>query len=220
VLPNPRIDEGVERLGPIAADAVPGPLDHRDGDPRVADRLEAGVPLDWRESLAESLARTSNFMVEQTALNHAVYTRDLPAAYLPFYCNYLCHVAEPKVHRASARLLEIGRGWGGFALHAAARYGCRITTVTISREQYELASRRVRDAGLADRVEVLLADYRELDPADHMAHTSLSMFWQRKGDIDEAERQAAHARMKAWKAELKRNPGAPPPDEGGLGVLQ
>jgi cyclopropane-fatty-acyl-phospholipid synthase len=65
------------------------------------------------------------------------------------------------------RLLEIGTGWGGFALHAAARYGCRITSVTISREQHELASRRIREAGIEDRVEVLLADYRELDPAVH-----------------------------------------------------
>jgi len=61
------------------------------------------------------------------------------------------------------RVLEIGTGWGGFALHAAGRYGCRVTTVTLSREQHELASRRVAEAGLADRVEVLLCDYRDLD---------------------------------------------------------
>ncbi|HUO66789.1 MAG TPA: cyclopropane-fatty-acyl-phospholipid synthase family protein [Gammaproteobacteria bacterium] len=65
------------------------------------------------------------------------------------------------------RLLEIGTGWGGFALHAARRHGARVTSVTISREQHELARRRVHDAGLADRVDVLLADYRELDPAVH-----------------------------------------------------
>ncbi len=65
------------------------------------------------------------------------------------------------------QLLEIGTGWGGFALHAARNFGCRITSVTISREQHELACRRVREAGLADRVTVLLADYRELDPAVH-----------------------------------------------------
>jgi cyclopropane-fatty-acyl-phospholipid synthase len=64
-------------------------------------------------------------------------------------------------------VLEIGTGWGGFALHAARRFGCGITSVTISREQYELASRRVQQAGLADRVRVLLADYRDLDPAVH-----------------------------------------------------
>lgn len=59
-------------------------------------------------------------------------------------------------------VMEIGSGWGGFALHAAARYGCRVTTTTISREQYELAQERVRQAGLADRVTVLLEDYRDL----------------------------------------------------------
>ena len=64
--------------------------------------------------------------------------------------------------READRVLEIGSGWGGFALHAAGRYGCRVTTTTISREQHELASRRVREAGLADRVEVLLCDYRDL----------------------------------------------------------
>jgi cyclopropane-fatty-acyl-phospholipid synthase len=59
-------------------------------------------------------------------------------------------------------LLEIGTGWGGFALHAARQYGCRITTTTISRKQHEHALERIRAAGLADRVTVLLEDYREL----------------------------------------------------------
>ena len=59
-------------------------------------------------------------------------------------------------------LLEIGSGWGGLAVHAARTRGCRVTTTTISREQYELACRRVRDAGLEGRVTVLLEDYRDL----------------------------------------------------------
>ena len=59
-------------------------------------------------------------------------------------------------------LIEIGTGWGGMAVHAASRYGCRVTTTTISREQHALASRRVQDAGLTDRVTVLLEDYRDL----------------------------------------------------------
>jgi cyclopropane-fatty-acyl-phospholipid synthase len=61
------------------------------------------------------------------------------------------------------RVLEIGTGWGGFALHAAGRHGCQVTTTTLSREQYDLARRRVAEAGLADRVEVRLADYRDLE---------------------------------------------------------
>jgi cyclopropane-fatty-acyl-phospholipid synthase len=64
--------------------------------------------------------------------------------------------------RPEDHLLEIGTGWGSLAIHAASRYGCSVTTTTISRAQHELASRRVRDAGLADRVVVLLDDYRDL----------------------------------------------------------
>ncbi|HEX5765540.1 MAG TPA: cyclopropane-fatty-acyl-phospholipid synthase family protein, partial [Woeseiaceae bacterium] len=59
-------------------------------------------------------------------------------------------------------VLEIGTGWGGFALHAARNYGCRVTTTTISREQYLYAKARVDDLGLSDRVTLLFQDYREL----------------------------------------------------------
>jgi cyclopropane-fatty-acyl-phospholipid synthase len=62
----------------------------------------------------------------------------------------------------SDHLLEIGTGWGGFAIHAASRYRCRVTTATISQQQYEMASQRVREAGVSDRVTVLLMDYRDL----------------------------------------------------------
>lgn len=60
------------------------------------------------------------------------------------------------------RVVEIGTGWGGFALHAARHYGCHVTTTTISREQHAMAARRVADAGLGDRVTLLLQDYRDL----------------------------------------------------------
>jgi cyclopropane-fatty-acyl-phospholipid synthase len=59
-------------------------------------------------------------------------------------------------------VVEIGTGWGSFALHAAGRYGCRVTTTTISAEQHARATERVRTAGLSDRVEVLDRDYRDL----------------------------------------------------------
>jgi cyclopropane-fatty-acyl-phospholipid synthase len=64
--------------------------------------------------------------------------------------------------RPTDHLLEIGTGWGGLALHAARNFGCRVTTTTISAEQWKLARERVRDAGLEDRIEVLLTDYRDL----------------------------------------------------------
>ena len=59
-------------------------------------------------------------------------------------------------------LLEIGTGWGGLALHAAQHFGCRVTTTTISREQWTLARERVHAAGLEGRIEVLCEDYRDL----------------------------------------------------------
>ncbi len=63
---------------------------------------------------------------------------------------------------ANDHLLEIGTGWGGFALHAASHYGARVTTVTISDAQYDYTCRRVREAGLQDRVRVVNRDYREI----------------------------------------------------------
>ncbi len=60
------------------------------------------------------------------------------------------------------RVVEIGTGWGAFAVHAAREHGCRVTTATISREQHALAVERVHAAGLEDRVTVLLRDYRDL----------------------------------------------------------
>ncbi|MFZ0173400.1 MAG: cyclopropane-fatty-acyl-phospholipid synthase family protein [Acidimicrobiales bacterium] len=60
-------------------------------------------------------------------------------------------------------VVEIGTGWGGFAIHAAERYGCRVTTTTISDAQREVAAKKVAEAGLADRVTVLGRDYRELE---------------------------------------------------------
>ena len=62
----------------------------------------------------------------------------------------------------SDHVIEIGTGWGGFALYAAKHYGCKITTTTISQEQYSLAVERVKAAGLENRIAVLLSDYRDL----------------------------------------------------------
>jgi cyclopropane-fatty-acyl-phospholipid synthase len=82
----------------------------------------------------------------------------------------LAQASEAKLDRLCRKLdlgpgdhlLEIGTGWGSLAIHAASRYGCRVTTTTISRRQAELARERVAEAGFADRVEVLLQDYRDL----------------------------------------------------------
>jgi cyclopropane-fatty-acyl-phospholipid synthase len=65
--------------------------------------------------------------------------------------------------KESDHVLEIGTGWGGFAIHAASRYGCRVTTTTISRAQFDWTAQRIREQGLDDRIRLLLTDYRDLD---------------------------------------------------------
>ncbi len=91
-------------------------------------------------------------------------------AYFPHQGANLEEAQRAKLERICAKLelrpddhlLEIGTGWGGLAIHAAREHGCRVTTTTISREQQLLAGERVREAGLEDRVTVLLRDYRDL----------------------------------------------------------
>jgi len=75
----------------------------------------------------------------------------------------LDHICRKLQLQPGDHVVEIGTGWGGFALHAAQHYGCRVTTTTISREQYERAWQRVAQAGLQDRVTLLLDDFRDLE---------------------------------------------------------
>ena len=72
-------------------------------------------------------------------------------------------IAEGAGLEAGMHVLEIGSGWGGFALYAAGELGCRVTSITISREQHDLARERVRAAGLEDLVEIQMRDYRHIE---------------------------------------------------------
>jgi cyclopropane-fatty-acyl-phospholipid synthase len=77
--------------------------------------------------------------------------------------------------RPDQHILEIGSGWGSFAMHAASAYGCRVTSLTLSRDQRNLARQRVAQAGLADRVDIRLCDYRQVEGQfDHIV--SIEMF--------------------------------------------
>jgi cyclopropane-fatty-acyl-phospholipid synthase len=73
------------------------------------------------------------------------------------------------------RVLDVGCGWGSFAIHAATEHGARVVGITLSREQAELARSRVAEAGVADRVEIRFADYRELDNGPYDAIASIGM---------------------------------------------
>jgi cyclopropane-fatty-acyl-phospholipid synthase len=74
------------------------------------------------------------------------------------------------------RLLDVGCGWGGMVLHAAAQHGVRAVGVTISERQADLARKRVADAGLTDLVEIRLQDYRDVDDGPYDAVSSIGMF--------------------------------------------
>jgi cyclopropane-fatty-acyl-phospholipid synthase len=86
----------------------------------------------------------------------AMSLADAQRAKLDRMCDLLA--LSPRDH-----LLEIGCGWGGMAIHAARTRGCRVTAITVSHQQYQLACARVAAAGLTGRVEIQYRDYRELD---------------------------------------------------------
>ncbi len=71
----------------------------------------------------------------------------------------ICQQLDLKPHH---HLLEIGSGWGGFAIYAAQHYGCHVTTTTISEEQYQFAQQKIAQLGLTDRITLLKQDYRAL----------------------------------------------------------
>jgi cyclopropane-fatty-acyl-phospholipid synthase len=73
------------------------------------------------------------------------------------------------------RLLDVGCGWGSFAIHAARNHGVEVTGVTLSPAQAELARERVREAGLSDQVEIRVADYRQLPQSSFDAIASIGM---------------------------------------------
>ncbi|KAB0498584.1 SAM-dependent methyltransferase [Pseudomonas vancouverensis] len=76
--------------------------------------------------------------------------------------NKLERICQKLALKPTDHLLEIGTGWGSMALYAAQHYGCRVTTTTLSREQYAFTARRISDLGLQERVTLLLEDYRDL----------------------------------------------------------
>jgi cyclopropane-fatty-acyl-phospholipid synthase len=84
----------------------------------------------------------------------------------------ILEIADPD---SRSSILEIGCGWGGFAIHAAKQAGCRVTGVTLSQEQHDFAVARVAEEGLEDRIEIRLQDYRDV-PEVYDRIVSIEMF--------------------------------------------
>ncbi|SNR79522.1 cyclopropane-fatty-acyl-phospholipid synthase [Pseudomonas segetis] len=77
--------------------------------------------------------------------------------------NKLERICQKLDLQAQDHLLEIGTGWGSMAIYAALNYGCKVTTTTLSKEQFDYTQRRIKEQGLEDRVTLLLKDYRDLE---------------------------------------------------------
>ena len=88
----------------------------------------------------------------------------------------LDHICRKLKLLPDERLLDIGCGWGAMVIHAASRYGVRAVGVTLSTRQFELARQRVRAAGLEDRVEIRLQDYRDIQDGPYDKISSIGMF--------------------------------------------
>lgn len=86
------------------------------------------------------------------------------------------HVCRKLALQPGMKLLDIGCGWGALAMHAASHHGAVVTGITLSERQHELARERVRQAGLADRVEIRLQDYRDVPEHDFDRIVSVGMF--------------------------------------------
>jgi cyclopropane-fatty-acyl-phospholipid synthase len=170
------------------------------------------VPLQLRRTVAHRLKRNSRDRARKNIAAHYDLGNDFFELMLDETMMYSCALFErPETSLVAAsrakldqvcrklelgpasHVLEIGTGWGGFAIHAAGRYGCRVTSTTISRSQYELACERVRAAGLEGRVTVLLEDYRDLrgrydrlvsiEMIEAIGHRQFGEFFRRSADL-------------------------------------
>lgn len=122
---------------------------------RRASRRQIAAHYDLGNELFELMLDPTMSYSSTWFAREEMSLEEAAVAKLELVCERLA--LQPQDH-----LLEIGTGWGGLAIHAARTRGCRVTTTTISREQYDYARARVRAAGLEDRVTVLLEDYRDL----------------------------------------------------------
>ena len=149
----------------------------------LVDGLETGLarigqPFRW---LLHTLNRNNKFGSRRNIAAHYDLGNDFFELFLDetltYSCGYfeqadmsLTEASRAKYDRICRKLdlnpehhlVEIGSGWGGFAIHAAQRYGCQVTTTTISKEQCEFAKKRIHAAGLSHRITVLQSDYRDI----------------------------------------------------------
>ncbi len=150
----------------------------------ILDAMEGGVARvgGWLMRIAHALRRNTRSGSQRNIAEHYDLGNELFELFLDPTMMYssaiftspeqtLEDAQQLRMHRLCQKLelkpgdhlLEIGTGWGGFAVHAAKHYGCKVTTTTISKEQHAWAGELVQREGLADSITLLLRDYRDLD---------------------------------------------------------
>lgn len=146
------LDSGTARVGAVAMKALHAlSRNTRTGSRRnIAAHYDLGNPL-------FSLFLDENLMYSSAIYEHADESLETAAT------RKLDRICQKLQLGPEHRVVEIGTGWGGFALHAAGKYGCHVTTTTISREQHDLAAQRIAAAGLGERITLLKQDYRDLE---------------------------------------------------------
>lgn len=154
---NPAISGGSRRFSPISILKYINKVYHKMNlNSRTGSRRNISSHYDlnndfFRLWLDESMTYSSAiFKSEQTTLLEGQIEK----------YDRICRELKLK---PTDHVLEIGCGWGGFSAYAAKNYGCRITAVTISKEQFDFALKRINDNNLSGQVEVLLKDYRDIE---------------------------------------------------------
>ncbi len=132
---------------------------------RLLHLLRANTPIGSRRNIGEHYDLSNDFFqlfLDPTMIySCGLYTSDKDTCQ-EAQRRKIQTIIEKAGIQPSDHVLEIGCGWGGFALEAVRQTGCRITGITISEKQHELAEMRVRQAGLQDRINILLKDYRHM----------------------------------------------------------
>jgi cyclopropane-fatty-acyl-phospholipid synthase len=182
----------------VVDDWVPPPIANKD-KARLLGALAlaaapAGIPRRPRSELILKGERHSRARDAEAVRYHYDVGNDFFALFLDESMTYSCAVfsrgattleaaqrtkldivASKLELQTGQRVLDVGCGWGSFAIHAAREYGVSVTGITLSPSQAELARQRVADAGLSERVEIRIADYRELADEPFDAISSIGM---------------------------------------------
>lgn len=132
----------------------------------LAHRLNRNTPNQARKNISSHYDLSNElyalFLDETMTYSSAVFASESQSLADAQRTKY-ARMASLAGLRGGEHVLEIGSGWGGFALYAAGKLGCRVTTITISRAQWSLARERVAEAGLSELVDVQMRDYREVE---------------------------------------------------------